>query len=156
MTQRLISIGDDYYVEDQTGRKAFKIDGKALRVRETLIVHDLENGGTYKVQERIARVRDTMTVKKDGRRAAVIHKALVTPLRDRFTVSIEDGPDLRIQGNIVNHEYRMMQNGERVAEVSKKWFRVRDSYGIEVAPELNAGLIVACTAALDMMVHPTR
>ena len=50
----------------------------------------------------------------------------------------------------------MMRDGERVAEVSKKWFRVRDTYGVEVAPEMDAGLVVACTVALDMMVQPTR
>ncbi|KAB1189233.1 hypothetical protein GJR98_07510 [Haloferax sp. MBLA0077] len=156
MTQRLVAIGDDYYVENQAGMRAFKIDGKVLRVRETLKMDDLQSGDEYKIQERIARVRETMTIQKNGRKAAVVHKAVVTPLRDRFTVSLVGGPDLRVQGNIVNHEYRFMRNGQRVAEVSKKWFRVRDSYGIEVSPEMDAGLVVACTAALDMMVHPTR
>ena len=38
------------------------------------------------------------------------------------------------KGNIVDHEYEIERDSQKVAEVSKKWFRVRDAYGIEVAP----------------------
>ncbi|KTG27981.1 hypothetical protein AUR66_12800 [Haloferax profundi] len=156
MTQKLVAIGDDFYVENQAGVRVFKIDGKALRVRDTLVMDDLQSGDTYKIQEKIVRIKDTMTVRKNGRPEATIKKALITPLRDRFTISIGGDRDLTVKGNILDHEYRLMRNGERVAEVSKKWFRIRDSYGIEVSPEMDAGLVVACTVALDMMVHPTR
>jgi hypothetical protein len=30
---------------------------------------------------------------------------MVTPLRARFDVQVEDGPDLRVQGNIVDHRF---------------------------------------------------
>jgi uncharacterized protein YxjI len=29
---------------------------------------------------------------------------MITPLRERWVVKVEDGPDLRVQGNIVDHE----------------------------------------------------
>ena len=67
-----------------------------------------------------------------------------------------DGPDLRVQGNIVDHEYTIEQDGAKVAEVSKRWFRVRDTYGVEVAPGENDVLILAVAAVLDNMAHPAR
>jgi hypothetical protein len=33
MRQRLVSIGDDYNIDNDRGEHAFKVDGKALRVR---------------------------------------------------------------------------------------------------------------------------
>ncbi len=33
--QKLISIGDDFWIEDHKGQKVFKVDGKALRIRKT-------------------------------------------------------------------------------------------------------------------------
>lgn len=156
MTQKLVSIGDDYYVENEAGRRVFRIDGKALRVRDTLKMHDMESGDKYTIQERVVRVRDTMTIQKNGRKAATVKKAIVTPVRDRFTVDLPGMANAKVKGNILDHEYKILHDGERVAEISKKWFRVRDSYGIEVAPEVDAGLVVACAAALDMMVHPSR
>jgi len=88
----------------------------------------------------------------DGRRLAMVHKAMITPLRDRFAVKVGDGPDLEVQGNVLAHEYRI----GNVATVSKKWFRVRDSYGIEIAPGQNDILILAATVCIDQMSHDTR
>ena len=156
MTQQLVAIGDDYYVENEAGEQVFVIDGKALRVRNTLKMRDLDTGDEYKIQEKVARVRDTMTIRKNGKRVAAVKKAIVSPIRDRFTIIIPEAPNLHVTGNLLDHEYRLMRDGERAVEVSKGWFRVRDTYGVEVAPEMDAGLAVACTVALDMMVSPTR
>ena len=42
MRQKLISIGDDFWIENEAGQKVFKVDGKALRVRQTLIFEDAQ------------------------------------------------------------------------------------------------------------------
>ncbi len=36
MREKLLSIGDDFWIEDESGRRAFKVNGKALRLRKTL------------------------------------------------------------------------------------------------------------------------
>ena len=79
-------------------------------------------------------------------------KALVG-LRDRFVVEVDGGEDLKITGNIVDHEYEIERDGDKVAEVSKRWLRVRDSYGIEVAPDQDDALILAVTVCIDQMTH---
>ena len=157
MRQKLVSIGDDYWIENEAGQRAFKVDGKALRVRQTLIFEDAHGAELAKIQERMLRVKDSMEIEgPDGRRMAMVKKALITPLRERWTVKIGDGPDLEVQGNIVDHEYTIERDGQKVAEVSKRWFRVRDTYGVEVAPGENDILILASVAVLDNMVHPAR
>ena len=87
---------------------------------------------------------------------ALVQKAMITPVRERWTVDVDGGPDLRVQGNIVDHEYTIEDDERRVAEVSKRWFRVRDTYGVEVAPGENDILILATTAVIDTMAHPDR
>jgi uncharacterized protein YxjI len=156
MTQRLLSIGDDFFIENERGERVFKVDGKALRVRSTLLFEDLQGHELAKIQEKMLRVKDTMEIERDGRTVATVKKALITPVRERFTVNVRGGPDLDIQGNILDHEYHFEQGREQVAEVSKKWFRVRDSYGVEIAPGQEDALILAATVALDMMAHPGR
>jgi uncharacterized protein YxjI len=88
----------------------------------------------------------------DGSTAASIKKALITPLRDRYTVDLPGQPGLETQGNILHHEYTVEQSGRRVASISKNWFRVRDTYGIEVTPNtVDPLLVVAITVAIDMI-----
>jgi uncharacterized protein YxjI len=157
MRQRLVSIGDDFDITNDRGERAFHIDGKALRVRQTLIFEDPQGRELAKIQERMMRVRDTMEIEgPHGETLAMVKKALITPLRERWTVKVGDGPDLEIQGNILDHEYRMEAGGHKVAEVSKKWFRVADSYGVEIEPGQNDVLLLAATVAVDMMGHSGR
>ena len=93
---------------------------------------------------------------RDGRTVAAVKKALVSPLRDRWTVEVADGPDLDVKGNLVDHEYTIEDGRSTVAEVSRKWFRVADTYGVEVAPGQNPALMLAVTAVLDQMAQETR
>ncbi|MPV89655.1 hypothetical protein GB882_13345 [Georgenia ruanii] len=157
MRQRLVSIGDDYWIETDRGERAYKVDGKALRLRKTLILEDPDGRELAKVQERVARVKDSMEVEDaDGHRMALVKKALISPLRDRWVVKIGDGPDLDIQGNILDHEYTFTDGRTAVATVSKKWFRVADTYGVEIAPGQDPVVVLAATVAVDMMAQPGR
>jgi uncharacterized protein YxjI len=102
-------------------------------------------------------VKDTIAIEDgQGNEIARVKKALITPLRDRWTVKIRNGPDLDVQGNILDHEYEITEGRRKVAQVSKKWFRVRDTYGVEVASDQEDVVILAVTVALDNMAHPTK
>ena len=157
MRQRMFALGDDFFITDEQGNRAFKVDGKVLRVRSTLKFETPDGRELYKIQEKIARIRDSMTIERpDGSPAAKVHNALVTPLRDRWTIDVPGGADMSTKGNIVNHEYRISQNGAVVATVSRRWFRVRDTYGVEVAPGQDDALLLAITVVIDMMAHQGR
>ena len=157
MRQRMLSIGDDYVIENDRGDRVFRLDGKALRLRKTILFEDMDGRELCKIQERMLRIKDSMEIEgPDGEQIAIVKKAMITPLRERWVVKLDDGPDLHIQGNIVDHEYRIERDGAKIAEVSRRWFRVRDTYGVEVSPGENDVLILATAAVLDTMVHPDR
>jgi len=153
MREKLVSIGDDYWIETTGGRRAFKVDGKALRIRDTLVIRDVAGNEVAKVQERKIAVRDTMSIERPGRPDASIKKALISPLRERFTLQADDIGEISIQGNFVDHEYRFERGGAKIAEVSKRWLRIRDSYGVQIDAGQDIGLILAATVALDQMSH---
>jgi uncharacterized protein YxjI len=62
MRQRMISIGDDYVIENDRGERVFKLDGKALRIRKTILFEDMDGRELCKIQERMLRVRDSMEI----------------------------------------------------------------------------------------------
>ena len=157
MRQRMLSIGDDYEIENEQGEHVFKLDGKALRIRKTILFKDMDGRELCKIQERMLHLRDSMEIEgPDGNRVAIVHKAMITPLRERWIAKMEDGPDLHVQGNIVDHEYTIERDGTKAAEVSKRWFRARDTYGVEVAPGQDDVLFLAIAAVIDTMAHPAR
>ena len=151
MREKLFAIGDDFWIETEAGEKALMVDGKAIRFRDTLVLETSEGDELYKIQEKKLSVRDKMEIERNGRTVATIKKALVTPIRDRYAIDVDGGPELSAKGNIVEHEYEIERDGDKIAEISKRWFRVRDTYGIAIAPDEDAALIVAVTVCIDQM-----
>jgi uncharacterized protein YxjI len=149
MREKLLSIGDDYWIENESGERAYKVNGKAVRLRDTFVLENVAGEEVAKIQERKLRVRDTMEIERAGGNATV-HKALIG-LRDRFKIDVEGGPDMTAHGNLVDHEYEIEADGKEVASVSKKWFRVRESYGVEIEPGQDDALILAITVCVDAL-----
>jgi uncharacterized protein YxjI len=58
---------------------------------------------------------------------------------------------MKAHGRVGDHEYEIERDGATVAKISKKWFRVRESYGVEVAAGEDAALILAITVAIDSL-----
>ena len=126
MREKFLAFGDDSWIEDEAGERVFRVDGKALRRRKTLKLEDRDGNEVCKIQERKLRIKDTMEIEApDGRRLGLIQKAMITPLRERFDVEVPDADGAEGPGKILDHEYRIKQGGEQVAEVSKRWLRMR-------------------------------
>jgi len=153
MAEKLAAIGEDFFILDDQGQRVFKVDGWAARLHDTLVFRDMEGNEICSFQHQIARQRNSMEIRAaDDRRIAVVLKTMITPLRDRFVVKIDNGPSLELEGNILAHEYRI----GKVATVSRSWFRVQDSYGVEIVPGQNDALILAATVCVDQMVGDVR
>ncbi|MGA9399212.1 MAG: LURP-one-related family protein [Anaerolineaceae bacterium] len=147
-------MGDDFNIENESGQKVYKVDGKVLRIRETLVFKDMDGKALCQIQERLIAITDTMTIKDgDGKNWATIRKALISPLVDRFSVKVRNGADLSVTGNLLDYEYEIKDGLRKVAEISRKWFRITDTYGVEIAPDQDDILILAITVAIDMMEH---
>jgi uncharacterized protein YxjI len=149
MREKIMAIGDDYWIEDDNGRKVYKVDGKALRMRDTFILEDVDGNEVSKIQEKKLSIRDKMTIER-GTTKATVHKRLIG-IRDHYIIDVDGGEDLKAHGNIVDHEYEIERDGDTVATVSKKWFRVRESYGVQLAEGQDVPLILAIAVCVDAM-----
>jgi len=156
LREKLLSLGDDFWIENDRGERVFKVDDKVLRARDTVIIKDTDGKELYKLQKRLLRARDTMAIERGGDKVATVKKAFVTPVRDRFTVDLEGGGDLEVEGNILDHEYQVTRGGVPVANISKRWFRVRDSYGVAVVAGQDDALVLAVTVCIDHLTSHDR
>jgi len=150
MREKLMSFGDDSWIEDEQGDKAFRSDGKALRLRKTFVLEDAAGNEVAEIKERVVTVRDKMSIELADGRSATVHKKLLG-IRDRYKVDVDGGEDLDAHGNIVDHEYEIERDGDTVATISKKWFRVRDTYGIEIVDGEDVVLLLAATICIDAL-----
>jgi uncharacterized protein YxjI len=151
--EKLFSIGDDFWITDEQGGKAFLVDGKVLRLRQTLEIQDPDGRVLVTVRKKLVAVHETMEIEQDGAVVATVRKALVSPLHHRSTVDLADGSQFEAVGNILDKEFEIRAGGQVLARISRAWFRIRDTYGVDVAPGQDDVLFLAIAVALDRIQH---
>ena len=152
MRQKLVSFGDDYWIENALGQRVFFVDGKAFRLREHLGFKDIHGNELMAFQEKVMHIKDTYSIYRKGNVFATVKKVLVMQVRQRFDVHVAGAENMEVEGNIVDHEYEIHEGHKRIAEVSKKWFPVAGTYGVDIIPGANDVLILAITVIIDMMI----
>ncbi len=153
MREKLLTLRDNYHIENDQRQRVFQVDGKLLRLRDTLLFKDMQGHELLKIQEKWLRGRHTMNIHRGNEVAASVHEAFVEVARDRYQIRIPRAPDLLAHGNILDHEYVIERDNWKIAEISKKWFRVADTYGVEIGPGEDDILILAITVVIDQMAH---
>jgi uncharacterized protein YxjI len=153
MRQDLIAIGDDYWIENEQGEKVYRVDGKVLHLHKTFYIKDMNGKELAKLKKFIA-VKEKMEITKpDGEQLALVTKDLFTPLKEHFVIKINNGPELEVHGNIIDHEYKISDGQNTIADVSKALLKVRDNYSILVKPGQDDFIILAVVVCVDAMTH---
>ncbi|MFC6065046.1 LURP-one-related/scramblase family protein [Streptomyces ochraceiscleroticus] len=141
---RIFGIGDDYWIEDETGRSVYLVDGKALRMRETFEIKDREGRVLITLRKKVLSLRDTMTIERDDQAIATIRRKRLSLLRNHYRVELVDGTELDVSGKILDREFAVEYDGELLAEISRRWLTVRDTYAVNVLREdADAALLIA-------------
>jgi uncharacterized protein YxjI len=151
--ERLFSVTDDFWVTDEQGNEVFLVDGKALRLRETFELKDDAGQQLATIHKRFLTFTDAIEIEHDGAVVAIVHKAVVSPLHHRAIIDIPGGGRLEAVGNIIDKDFSIRAGRLAVARVSRSWFRIRDTYGVDVAPGENDALIVCIAICLDRIHH---
>jgi uncharacterized protein YxjI len=153
--ERIVGIGEDFWIEDEQGQRVFFVDGKVLRLHQTFELKSTDGRLLAKIHKKAVSMRDTMLVEQDGERVATVRKKLLSPFRDRFSVEFVDGQEWSVRGSILDKEYVIEDDrGQVVAEISRKWFRVRDTYAVAVDPySADVPLVLSVAVAVDTIVH---
>ncbi|MFD3917992.1 LURP-one-related/scramblase family protein [Streptomyces sp. NPDC058595] len=149
---KIFAIGDDYWIEDEQGRQAFLVDGKALRLRDTLELKDPQGRVLVTLRQKLLSLRDAMTIERDGEPLATIRKKKLSLLRNHYRVALAEGTELDVSGRILDREFTIEYDGDLLAHVSRRWFRVRETYAVNVIrDDADPSLLIAVAVCVIRM-----
>ncbi|WP_328911176.1 LURP-one-related family protein [Streptomyces sp. NBC_00234] len=150
--ERLFAVGDDYWIEDTEGRKVFHVDGKAMRLRDTFELKDPQGRILIELRQKLISLRDTMVIERDGEELAKVKRKRLSLLRNHYRVTLVDGTELDVSGRILDREFAIDYDGELLAQISRRWLTVRDTYGIDVVREdADAALLIAVSMCVIVL-----
>ncbi|MFC4034250.1 LURP-one-related/scramblase family protein [Streptomyces polygonati] len=160
--EKMFAIGDDYWIEDEHGRRAFYVDGKVMSLRGTLEIQDASGGVVAVIHKKLVSLRDTMLIEREGETLATVKKKRLTLLHDAYRAELASGEELEVRGDLIGKEYDIEYEGGgssaegrgRLARISRKWFTLRDAYAIDVEREdADAGMLIAVAVCVDRLVE---
>jgi uncharacterized protein YxjI len=151
MRKRMFSIGEDFWIETGDGQAAFKVDGQALSLGSMFVLEDAAGSELYRARRKLLQLQATMQIERGEAVVATIRKVMFVLFGERFEIDLADGSRLEGTGSISNHEYRILRDQEVIASVSKQWFTVPQTFGIEIADGQDDALLIAISACLDEM-----
>jgi uncharacterized protein YxjI len=148
--ERFFRLGQDSDITDEHGRPVLHVDGKVLSLRNRLVLRDPEGREVAQVQRKLVAMRPTYQISIAGQQAAEVRKRLITPFGDRCTLDVPGPDDQEMTGDLFDHEFTIRRSDQTVATISKRWFSMRDTYAVDVAPGQDDLLILASVLTLDL------
>jgi len=154
---RLLGLGDDYWIEDDHGDKAFLVDGKAMRLRDTFQLKDTGGRVLIDIHQKMFALRDTMIIERDGDPLATIKRKRWSLLRNHYRVSLVDGTELDVSGKILDREFAVEYDGELLAVISRRWLHVRETYGVDIVrDDADPALLIAVAVCVIHLAEKDR
>ncbi|MFD7426846.1 LURP-one-related/scramblase family protein [Streptomyces sp. NPDC059814] len=150
--ERVFGIGDDYWIEDADGRKVFLVDGKAMRLRDTFELKDAQGRIVVEIKQKLISLRDTMLIERDGEQLAKVKRKRLSLLRNHYRVTLVDGTELDVSGKILDREFAVDYDGELLAQISRRWLTIRDTYGIDIVrDDADTALLIAVAVCVIVL-----
>lgn len=152
LKEKSFTMGDDFVVKDKEGNKHFLFDGKAFRIGEKLIVKDAEGNKLGHIRKKMISLKKTYEVYKGEELIAKVKKKKGL-FRKKIKIDVGGKEDYKIKGNMMGREYSFLKGKKEVATVSKKRFKIQDSYSVVVSEEEDPLLILATAVIIDLIYY---
>ena len=156
MKEKMLAFGDDFTIQDESGRDVYFVDGKAFSFGDQLSFQDMQGNELAYIKQKVFAWGKTYEVFRTGTLAAVVKKEMFTLFKCRFTVDVPGPDDLEAHGDFLDHEYEFTRGGRTVAAVSKRWFSWTDTYGVDVVEGEDPVLILASAIVVAQACHPDK
>jgi uncharacterized protein YxjI len=132
------------------------VDGRAFSFGDKLSLHDARGTEVASIAQRMFSWGAKYEIERPGHGVTVVSKEHFTFFYCKFEI---DGPgreDYEASGDFLDHEYEIRGPSGLVAKVSKQWFGLSDTYGIDLPDDLDPVLFLAIVVVIDLVCHADK
>ena len=153
LREKIFAWGDDFTICDEDGRRMYYVDGKVFSWGDNLSFQDLETGEEVaRISQKMFSFKPRYEIYRNDRLFAEVVKEF-SWFKKKFTLDVPGPNDYGITGSFWSHEYTFERRGRTVASVSKKFFSMSDTYGVDIVPGEDDVTILATAVVIDLVLH---
>ena len=103
------------------------------------------------IRQQLFRLRGTMDIERDDAVIATVTRAMFSPFQHRYDVTLGDGASCTAEWDFSDMSWELVAGDRVVGRISRQWFAVRDTFGVEVEPGEDAALVIAVAICIDRL-----
>jgi len=143
--QKVFSLSGKFTVKDELEQDVYYVEGSFLKLPKTFSILDMGSNEVGLITKKMFSFLPKFFVEVNGKEAVTIKKEF-SFFKPRYTI---DAAGIEVKGNWWDMNFQVLQHGEVVGNVSKKWFTWGDSYQVQIMNEEMESIIIALVIAID-------
>lgn len=143
--QKIFSLGGKFTVKDENQEDVYYIEGSLMKIPKSYSIKNAGMDEVALITKKMFSFMPTFFVETVGQEDVTIKKEF-TFFKPKYTIN---AIGIDVQGNWWDMNFKVVQNGEVIGVVDKKWFTWGDSYQIQIMKEETESLIIAIVVAID-------
>ncbi|MBS4201211.1 LURP-one-related family protein [Bacillus sp. FJAT-49732] len=143
--QKVFSLSGKFTVKDYQENDVYYVEGSFLQIPKTFSIMNTNGDEAALISKKMFSFLPKFFVEVNGREVLTIQKEF-SFLKARYTI---DAAGIEVHGSWWDMDFEVLQYGEVVGRVNKKWFTWGDSYKVEILNEEMETIIIALVIAID-------
>ncbi|MFC7687781.1 LURP-one-related/scramblase family protein [Ureibacillus sp. GCM10028918] len=143
--QKVFSLSGKFTVKDQQENDVYYVEGSFMQIPKTFSIMNTTRDEVALITKKVFSFLPIFFVEVNGKEAITIKKEF-SFFKPRYTI---DAAGIEVQGNWWDMDFQILQHGEIVGTVSKKWFTWGDSYEVQILDDAMEAVIIALVVAID-------
>ena len=149
--QKIFSIGDSFSIKDESGNDVFIARRQILSLGKKLRIFDLAGIEICYIEQKLFKFMPEYDIYIAGQHIANIKKKFAFFKNDFIITS--PGNEYYVNGDIWAHEFDINNSNQVIARISKKYFSLSDTYGVDIDGDQDQVTILALAIVIDMICH---
>jgi uncharacterized protein YxjI len=150
--ERAWSLTEAFLIRDDSGNPVFEVRGKFFHIGDDLIMFDRYTGQELvHIKQRVLSLMPHYEIYSSGQLWATMHEQFRL-FGERFKVQGENGVVFHVNGDIWRWNFTVSDDyGNVLAQIGRQFSIFRDSYAVDVAPNVDAPVIIARAIVIEMV-----
>lgn len=150
--QRFFSWNDRFSIYDASGNVRFYVEGEVFSWGKKLHLSDVYGNELAFIEQKLFSWKPRYYIHRPGANTLEVVKEF-TFFKDRYFVN---GIDWRVEGDVFDHSYEIIQGNDAIVGVSREWFSLGDAYAIRTAYGIDDTAALAVVLVIDACIEAER
>lgn len=142
--QKVLTLGERFTVWDENNEAAYYVEGSFLKIPKQFIIYNTLGEKEAVIDRHLFRLFARYDIHTES--SFVTVKRHLSFFRQSFSI---EGINWRVEGDFLNHHYSIYERNMPIMTLRKHWFKIGDSYELDIRNQEDAVLALALAIAID-------